>query len=282
MAYTQDGDPPLYFELRGDDDAPTLVMIRGLGRSARHWPEPLLAALEEDFRLLLFDNRGVGRSRSLGAVRGWAAALRQPLSTLTMAADVVRVMDAASVARAHVFGMSLGGMVAQQLALHFHERLLGLVLGCTSSGGFQAQRPKLEVLLSLVKGRLHSRSATIEAEAALQLSEGYRRAHPEVLAGWQLLATQQPTSFGSILAQLGAALRHNTRARLGDVATPTMVMTSDEDQLMPPANSLTLARLIPAAELFWVRGAGHDFVTEQPQLCASTMRRFLGNSTRAC
>ncbi len=275
VAYTQDHGPPLYYELTGDPAAPVLVMIRGLSRTLRHWPEPLLAALKEHFRLLLFDNRGVGRSRSAHAAPQWAAVLRQPLTTTSMANDVVRVMAAAGVERAHVFGMSLGGMAAQQFALRHRARLMGLVLGCTSCGGWQAQRPRLDVMLSLAKGRLTSQRAAIEAEAAVQLSAGYRQRHPEVVDAWQRLAMREPTAFATILAQVAAGMRHNTRAQLPRLKVPTLVMTSDQDRLMPPSNSVTLVGLIAAAELFWVPGAGHDYVTEQPERCARAISRFL-------
>src|SRR5690606_17482911 len=98
MPSTDGPSPRIHYEVRGRDDAPALVMLRGLGRSRRHW-EGVSELLEPDFRLLLVDNRGVGKSD----------VVRAPYTTIEMAGDVLRVLDHAGVPRAHVFGMSLGG-----------------------------------------------------------------------------------------------------------------------------------------------------------------------------
>src|SRR5215467_3247868 len=130
MSYAERGGCRIYFELRGDGQSPLLVMIRGLARSSSYWG-PLLPRLAPHLRLLLVDNRGVGRS---DATRG-------RYTTRQLADDVAAVMDAARVERAHVFGMSLGGMIAQELALAHGDRIDRLVLGCTTPGGSRARRP---------------------------------------------------------------------------------------------------------------------------------------------
>jgi 3-oxoadipate enol-lactonase len=263
MPFATAGGPRIHYELRGEA-GPPLVLLRGLGRNLRHWA-PLDAELEKDHRLVLVDNRGVGKSD----------APRLPYSIADMAHDVTRVLDHAGIGRAHVFGISLGGMVALRLAVDHKARVDRLVLGATSPGGRQAVRANLATLASLTRARLLPRRAAIAAEARLLLGAGYVSDHPEVIDSWLALDRELPLPGHTLALQLLAAARHDVGERLGDITAPTLVLSCETDALIPPDNSRLLARRIRGAEVAWLGGGAHDFVTARPELTARLVRHFL-------
>jgi pimeloyl-ACP methyl ester carboxylesterase len=239
-------------------------MIRGLGRGLVHWGE-VAGELEQSFRLVLLDNRGIGKSEGV----------RRPFSVGAMADDVARVLDATGIARAHVFGMSLGGMIAQRLAIDHRPRVDRLVLGCTTPGGPEAARPRLATFTELASARLTSPDAAINAEAKLLLSDAFRRARPDVIAGWVELAEAEPVPKHVLLQQLSAAMRHRSDRDLHRITAPTLIVSADHDELVPPDNSRLLARRIRGAEIAWLPGARHDFATERPRELATILTSFL-------
>ena len=266
MPLTSGRGPRIYYELRGAAEAPPLVMIRGLGRGLVHWG-PAAAELEQSFRLVLLDNRGIGRSEPG----------RIPFGVRAMADDVARVLDAAGIARAHVFGMSLGGMIAQRFAIDHRPRVDRLVLGCTTPGGPEAARPRLTTFTKLASARLASPDAAIHAEARLLLSDAFRRARPDVVASWVRIAEDDPVPKRVLLQQLSAALRHRADRDLHRITAPTLIVSADHDELVPPANSRLLARRIRGAEIAWLPGARHDFATERPRELATILSSFLSS-----
>jgi 3-oxoadipate enol-lactonase len=255
--------PRIYYELSGADDAPALVLIKGLTRSLLHWA-PLVPELGA-FRVVLLDNRGVGRS----------GAVRLPFSVADMARDVTRVLDHAGIERAHIFGMSLGGMVAQRVAIEHPSRVDRLVLGCTTPGGRNAEHAKFAIWLGLVRARVRGKSEAMAAEARLLLSDGFLETHPEVLERWIRISNEQPVRPATLAMQVIAALRHQTEDELHRITAPTLIVSSDSDLMIPPSNSRLLARRIRGSEIAWVTGTGHDFATERPAETASMLSTFL-------
>jgi 3-oxoadipate enol-lactonase len=264
MAFASAGGPRIHYQLRGAADAPPLVMIRGLGRSMAHWGQ-VVAELEVCFRLVLFDNRGIGDS----------AHSRMPYGVATMADDVARVLDDAKISRAHVFGMSLGGMIAQRFAIRHRARVDRLVLGCTTPGGPDALRPSLSTMSSLAESRLSSPESAIRNEARLQLSPTFLRQREDVVDYWVKLARERPVKKRVLLSQVSAAMRHHAVDELHRITAPTLIVSADVDELVPPDNSRLLARRIRGSEIAWVRGARHDFATERPVEVAAILTSFL-------
>jgi len=256
--------PAIHYEIVGLDDAPPLVMLRGLGRSLRHW-EGVQHELLPHFRLVLIDNRGVGNSE----------AVRRPFSTGAMADDVAHVLAHAGVARTHLFGMSLGGMIAQQFALRHPDLLDRLVLGCTTPGSRHAPRAPLSRFLSVARARFGSVEEAVTLEAKLVLSETYRRAHPSVIKRWIALAERQPVAPLTMLLQALAGRTHDVNSELSRIRSPTLIIATDTDRLIPAECARMLARGIPNSELTWLRGAGHDFATERSAETASLLKSFL-------
>jgi 3-oxoadipate enol-lactonase len=259
----------IWYDLQDDRDErdvarPPLVMIRGLSRSSRYWG-PLIGELAPHFRLLLVDNRGVGRSD----------ATRPPYTTRQLADDVAAVMDAAGLPRAHVFGMSLGGMIAQHLAHAHPQRVDRLVLGCTTPGGSRARVTPLSARLALLGTSFGPRARRAERLLRVLVSEASLRAQPELLAQWAELLATEPAPLAGLLGQVAAALRHDATAQLAGIAAPTLVITGDDDVVIPPWNSRLLAESLPRATLTVLPGARHDFTTDRPAEAAQAIRSHL-------
>jgi pimeloyl-ACP methyl ester carboxylesterase len=252
----------LFWERDGQPDAPALLLVRGLGRSSRYWGE-LRDLLGRSFHLLLTDNRGVGRSDA-----PWP-----PYSTSLMADDHAAILDAAGVARTHVFGMSLGGMIAQQLAIRHPTRVERLILGCTTPGGHHAERSG--ALLALVRASISPIDRAIQITAPLVLSGETLRQRPEVVEQWRAIARDEPKNRIGRIGQFLAAGRHDAWAQLAHITAPTLVVTGDADRLIPPGNSRLIADRVPGARLHSIPAAGHDFAADRPEETATVISRFL-------
>lgn len=261
----------IYYEVAGPEDAPPLMLVRGLGRSSSYWLE-FREMLERERRVLVLDNRGVGRS---GTPRlFW--------STADMADDAAAVLAQSGVQRADVFGISLGGMIAQQLALRHPQQVGRLVLACTTPGGRRAERLSVAAALGLARASgLEPREGQRQT-AGWVLSPDYLHRNPQIVDIWAAIASSEPRSRRGLIGQVWAAARHDTWDELHQVRSETLVLTGDADRLMPPRNSTRLAERIPGATLETVRGAGHDFPTERPVETASRVLAFCRPASAAC
>jgi pimeloyl-ACP methyl ester carboxylesterase len=183
-----------------------------------------------------------------------------------LAADAAGLLAALGVGSAHVYGVSMGGMVAQELALRFPERVRGLVLGGTSAGGPRSARPaagELAALASAAAGGARRGEASWLAEALF--SPTFRRDQPERVRALLACFARHPPSRAGALAQWWATVYHDTTSRLGQIRAPTLVLHGECDALAPLANARVLAERIPDAELAVVPGAGHAYALERPE-----------------
>ncbi len=241
----------LHVEDTGGDGPPALL-IMGLGMNATGWWRtiPVLA----EFRVLSFDNRGVGRSERVPG----------PYTVAEMADDAVSVLDEAGVDSAHVYGISLGGMIAQEVALRHPDRVRALVLGATTRGG-SAHVPASDDVVAFIRMR-----AQMTAEQAVWASVPINYAHRTRAEGGRVIAEdiaqrlRYPVESEYYSAQLAAANVHD--ARVEDIRAPTLVVHGEEDVLIPPANGERLAADIPGAELSMWPGAAHLYFTDEPEV----------------
>jgi 3-oxoadipate enol-lactonase len=230
----------IYYETRGTT-GPWVVLIQGLGLSSRFWfdqPERLLAA-NPPYRVLLVDNRGVGRSDRA----------RRPFRVADMADDVVAAGRAASIPRAYVVGISLGGMIAQEVALRHPNWVEGLVLLATTPGLPYGHLPTPRALATLLSLPLRDRAVPVQALARILLSPKHLPASKELLAKWPAAFAAEPRDARAFFTQFAAVLRHSTGRRLHRIACPTIVVGGAADLLVPVANSELLAKKIPRATL---------------------------------
>ena len=261
--YATNGRVRLYYEVIGAPDAAPLVLLRGLGRTVRHWGT-LLDLLGDRLRVVVLDNRGVGRS----------SAPLPPYDTGVMAMDVASVLDHAGISSAAVFGLSLGGMVAQKFALLCPERVSKLVLGCTRAGGGSGRATSRATMLRLAAALAFPEPRALAHTASVILSPEFLAKNPGVVGEWQQIAREQPTRRRGYLGQIAAAVRHDASRELGRLRVPTLVISGDADRMIDVENSRHLAREIPGARLEVLPGAGHDLPLERPRELAALLTEF--------
>jgi pimeloyl-ACP methyl ester carboxylesterase len=192
-----------------------------------------------------------------------------------MACDALALLDHLGLERAHVFGMSMGGMIAQELALLHQERVARLVLGASSAGGRQSARLPKAQIMKLARSITLPRRQAVELSAQMTLSSRYLDKHPEVIDTWEGYLAQDQQRRRGMLGQAAAVLRHDCWARLPHLRAQTLVLVGDADTLVPPQNSHILAERIPSSRLRILKGVGHDLTTEAPSKCALYILDFL-------
>jgi pimeloyl-ACP methyl ester carboxylesterase len=255
------GTHAVHYEVHGRPGAPPLLLVMGMGFSSRAW-HTLPAQLRGDFRVIQFDNRGAGRStlpRGLYRMRD-------------MADDAAAVLDAVGVDSAFVFGISMGGMIAQELALSHPERVRALVLGATFAGYLRSRKPSLRTGYDLLRSVLRGRGATAARAARLLVSAEHFAADPEGFTTWLRGTEHVPARVA--FRQMAAVVLHDSARRLRALRVPTLVITGDRDRLVPPANARKLARLIQGARLLILPGAGHVFPVERPRETVAAVKEF--------
>jgi 3-oxoadipate enol-lactonase len=249
-------DSELYYERRGEGEP--LLMIMGMSGHTLHWGEPFLAALERDFELILYDHRGVGRS----------AATEAPFTIAHLADDALALLDELGIERAHVLGISMGGMVAQELALSAPDRVLTLTLGSTYCGGDGSKFTDDAVVQRLAMVILAG-----DADAIVRTGWDFN-VSPDFAAGeanfaaFAEVASQYRMALPMTLLQVQAIIAHDTSARLAQVTAPTLVVHGTADQMLVAANGELVAGLIPGARLELLDGVGHLFFWERPERAA--------------
>jgi 3-oxoadipate enol-lactonase len=252
MPFARSGPLRVYYESTGSGPPILLILGQGMALEAG-WRT--VDRLSSQFRVLAFDHRDMGRSdRS-----PW------PYLVAQMAEDAIAVLDDAGEERAHVYGISLGGMVAQEIALRHRDRVCRLVLGATTPGGPRAipQDPQVLTFFTRV-GAMGSEEA---AWAAVPYSYGERtrREHGARIAEDIAHRLRHPPDALAYLHQVAAAASHSTHGRLRDIAAPTLVVHGEQDMLQSPRNAHLLAESIPNAELMTWPEAGHLYVTDAPE-----------------
>jgi pimeloyl-ACP methyl ester carboxylesterase len=232
-----------------------LLLIQGLGYARWGW-EPVVEPLARSFDVIVYDNRGIGES---DAPPG-------PYTAFALAGDALQVLDEAGVERAHVVGTSLGGMVAQELALAAPARVDKLVLASTTPGG-EGAFPMPEQTV-----RLMTSGATLRQFVENALAPGADAAIAERILEHRE-ATAQPFDAWSAQAAAGAAF--DALDRVERIAAPTLILTGTEDAVVDPRNSTLLAERIPDARVELFEGGGHLFFWEQPERFVEVVTEFL-------
>lgn len=261
MAVTTKDDVTLWWAAQGDGDPP-LLLIQGLGYTADLWFR-VLPGLSTQRRTIRFDNRGVGRS----------GVPPTPWTIEEMADDAADVLDAAGVERAHVFGVSMGGLIAQELTVRHPERVESLVLGCTHPGGTDAVRMDPAAATMLMDRTPKSARDAIEASAPFLYADTTSRDDIDGDLGARVRYVLRATSYWGQLD----AMRHfgGTLPRLPEISAPTLVIHGTADKLVQPGNAELIAAAIPGARLEWLEGAGHFFWTDQTERTIELVNDFL-------
>ena len=237
-----------YHVVSGPADAPALVLSNSLGSTLAMWDRQA-GPLAERFRLVRYDSRGHGQSPVPPG----------PYSIDDVGADLVALLDHLGIERAHIAGVSLGGMTAMWMAINAPERVDRLVLCCTSAklGPPEGWAERAATV------REHGTAAVAEAGVGRWLTDPYRAAHPEVAAELQAMIASTPADG---YAASCAILEHmDLEPQLGEIRAPTLVISAAEDPSTPPEHGERIAAAIAGALFVLVDGAAHLAVIERPE-----------------
>ncbi|MBW2583079.1 MAG: alpha/beta fold hydrolase [Deltaproteobacteria bacterium] len=239
----------IYYEVHGQGDP--LVLIMGLRRNVEWWFRQI-PALSEHFQVIAFDNRGAGRSD-------------KPVMEYSMrlfADDTAGLMKALDISKAHILGISMGGYLAQELALNYPAKVKSLVLGCTGCGGDRAVIMSPERMEKFTANKGLTPEEILRKDMDIYFSDDYVDQHPEKIKEFVEISMRHYQPADAFLRQFDACLRHDTGDRLNQLSAPTLIMTGDDDPLVPPQNSHILKDLIPGADLSVFAGGRHCFFIE--------------------
>ncbi|HEX3511583.1 MAG TPA: alpha/beta hydrolase [Solirubrobacteraceae bacterium] len=237
-----------------------LLLIAGIPAVADDW-DPLAERMGETHRVIAFDNRGSGTSTVTPG----------PYTTRQLAGDAAGLLDALGVESAAVFGMSMGGMIAQELAIGWPEKVERLVLGCTHAGMRHATRPPRET------GRAFAMLTDDWGERmrALAPAAFAGAVDPALLAGFLEKKTGDAQEPEGYRGQIAAVLEHDTADRLEQIRCPTLILTGGDDRIIPGESSRLLHVRIRGARLEVIPGTGHLFFLERPDASVRLLRDFL-------
>ncbi len=258
MPFTENQGVKIYWDEQGSGK--TLLLIMGLSYPSYMWhrTRPFLA---QNFRTIAFDNRGIGQSDVPEGV--------YPIAQ--MASDAAAVLDAASVPSAHVFGVSMGGMIAQEFALQYPQRVRSLILGCTNAGGPHVVNAAPEVLQILMRQGMTPEEAK---EAIIPFIYDAGTARARIDEDMAIRMKWYPTPQG-YLGQLQGILAWEAYSRIAQIKSPTLIIHGETDQLVPVANAQLIAERIPHAKLVLIPHASHVFDTDQPGVANRAIMEFL-------
>jgi pimeloyl-ACP methyl ester carboxylesterase len=262
MPTTRANGIEIYYEVHGE--GLPLLLIMGLGANATAWWKQI-PEFSRRYRVIAFDNRGAGRSQKP----------HEPYSISQMADDAAALMDTLGVGTSHVFGMSLGGMIAQEYALRYPERVQALVLGGTTPGGPKAVRAGAEVLAFFATVGTLTPPAAIERGMSLLYSDAFIEANRTTLLARALELAPLMAPPHGLQRQLMAAMMFSAYDRLGKIAAPSLVMSATADKIVPHANSALLTEGIVGSRLVEFEGAGHGFLVECHEAANAAVLDFL-------
>jgi 3-oxoadipate enol-lactonase len=268
MSIARVGDANIEYYVEGS--GPPLLLISGFTAQASGWHDPFVEQLQRHFSTVRYSHRGTGTSDRLTG----------EITLRELADDAAGLLGALGVEKAHVLGVSMGGMIAQELALNHPRRVIGLVLGCTTSAGANSGReeiakPAPEVLGLLTPKPELSREEQVRRSWPAVTTPEFLETHPEVMEERLRRSLINETPVETAQRQMAAAQAFDAYDRLPEIKAPTLVIHGDRDVLVPVENAYVLKERIPRAELHVVYGAGHLFTFEFPDESAAAVIEFL-------
>ncbi|MGA7704847.1 MAG: alpha/beta hydrolase [Solirubrobacteraceae bacterium] len=260
MPLAKAGQIELSYDRAGE--GPPLLLIMGMSGTKHHWGERVLERLRGNFETIVYDHRDAGDSTRTG----------EPFTIVDLAGDATGLLDALGIESAHVMGISMGGMVAQELALAEPERIASLTLGCTYCGGEGSALASEGVMRKLAEAMSSGdRPTAIRASWEVNVSPSFAANQAEY-DRFLKTGMKYGMPVEVIMRQMQAIAGHDTSGRLASLAPPTMVVHGTLDQLLPVQNGRMIAGLVPDSRLEILDGVGHLFFWEQPERAAELVR----------
>ncbi|MBN1661934.1 MAG: alpha/beta fold hydrolase [Anaerolineae bacterium] len=256
----------IYHEIHGEGDP--LVLIAGLGYDRWMWHR-MVPGLAEHFQVIAFDNRGVGLSAKPAG----------PYTAQMLAADTVGLLDTLDIDAAHIMGHSMGGFVAQALALDHPARVRKLILSATNFGG-PRHVPVLPEALAVLTDMTSDPITRLRRGIVISTAPGFADRHPERIDEWVQYRVEHPIDPHGYQAQLGIGMALLAEAasfeqRLKDVTAPTLILHGQHDKVVPPENARLLAQQVPNSTVEILPDAGHFFPFEVPDEAVRVIVEFL-------
>jgi pimeloyl-ACP methyl ester carboxylesterase len=263
MANARVGEIDLEYYVEGS--GPTLLMVMGMGGQASSWSEPFLDLMRQNFTTVRLSNRGTGRS-------GQSA---EPTTIRGMADDAAGLLKTLGIESAHVFGISMGGMISQELVLNYPQVVQGLVLGCTICGQAHSSPVPPETVARLASVNTLPRQQQIKAFWSVAVSPEFERDHGAFLDEVVRVELESPTPPETMLRQMGAIMGFDSHARLPQVKAPTLIIQGTSDVMVVPGNADILHQQIAGSRVHLIEGVGHCFFWEKPEETARAISEFL-------
>ncbi|MFX1572765.1 MAG: alpha/beta fold hydrolase [Promethearchaeota archaeon] len=254
----------MYYEIRGDGFP--IIMITGISFCLRIWDDSLIEELSKRFKVILFDNRGAGQTD-----------ISEGEFTIKMMADdTAGLMEILNIERAHILGFSMGGMIAQELALNFPQKVEKLILWGTACGGRKSIPPDLAAYKFLI-GAIEDLTPERIAKSTIPLAftRDFIENNPKYINDkiQRILKCRIP--FSSYARQAKAMFNFNTCRRLKKMDIPTLIMQGKKDILVPAKNGEILAELIPRAKLVLFEQSAHAIFPHEPDLFLKVLIQFI-------
>jgi len=262
-------DIQIYYEVKGEGFP--LVMIQGLSYSLDGWDPRLIEGLSKMFKLVLFDNRGAGRT----------GVSDREYTMKLFADDTAGLMDALGISKAHILGLSMGGMIAQELVLNYPEKVEKLVLCSTGSQWCFSQEASriLDAMTESSQEELTRMILSLEfasdfptdfvrkkPSVVLLFTNDFVKEHPDLVDLLILRAAKHPISKEGWIRQLNAIRGFNTQGRLHKIRVPTLILHGRKDVEIPPENSSILAKAIPNSKLVYLEKSAHRLAEEMREV----------------
>ena len=269
MAMVKVGELNVEYYVEGS--GPPLLMIMGLGGQANSWGEPFLEKLRPHFQLIRFSNRGTGLTDKPGG----------EYAVRLMADDAAGLLRELGTARAHVLGISMGGMIAQELALNHPQAVRGLVLGCTFCGPAHGVHLPPQTLARLGQVGALPLGQRIEQFWLITVTQRFIETNKPFLDGIIQTHLATPTPWETFGRQFVAVQSFDTYDRLPQIKAPTLIVQGDQDMLIPVQNADILRERIPGAQARIITDVGHCFFWEKPEESAGAIVEFLKSAVPA-
>jgi pimeloyl-ACP methyl ester carboxylesterase len=250
MPYVKVGDINMYYEIHGEGEP--LVLVCGFGGDITRWAR-ILPTMSRDYRVIIYDNRGAGKTDKPDT----------PYTMDMMADDLAGLLDAIGIDSAHILGISMGGMIAQNFALRHPGKVKALILGCTSCSdpGEDPDNAGKDIVDPV---RLETMTVEERARSSLPFiySQEFIDNNPDIIEEEIAMSVNNPVDVVGYNRQADAITTNDTYNRLPQLKMPVLVIAGDEDRLLPVKHSRIIASRVPGAQLTLLKGKGHGFFSE--------------------
>lgn len=271
MPYATIGDIDIYYEIHGPPDAPPLVLIGGWASYRWIWFRQV-PTFKEKYKCIVFDNRGAGKSSKPDI----------PYTMEMFAADTVGLMDALNIERAHILGISMGGLIAQQVAISYPERVRSLILVSTHFGGPNSipMDDRNMALLIAFPTETISKEQAREMRYRATFSEQFLRENRDILEHIDEWAEKHPTPVFAQVHQSAAVSAFNAEKEVKNITASTLIIHGDSDKAVPTENGRLLEKNIPISRLSLIEGGSHFSIIEKYEEFNNIVMSFIDEIER--